>query len=67
MGILTVANERSGRGGEADRGVSVLKRSGDCFQFLLFRLKSLEKWHSKIFYTKLMEIETNISIVGSFL
>jgi hypothetical protein len=30
-------------------------------------LKSLDKWHSKIFYTKLMELETNISIVGSFL
>jgi hypothetical protein len=46
-GILTVANERSGRGGEADRSVSVLKRSGVGFQFLLFRLKSLDKYHSK--------------------
>jgi hypothetical protein len=37
-GILTVANERLGRGGEAERDVSLLKRSGGCFQFLFFRL-----------------------------
>lgn len=48
-GILTDANERFGRSGEAEGCLSKLKRSGGCFQFLLFRLKSLDKRHSKKF------------------